>query len=76
MRKAKLFKNGNSQAVRLPKAFRLPGNEVRVYRDGNKIVLEPMEKTWDVLFEALEEFPDDFMEGGRAQPKIQQRESL
>jgi antitoxin VapB len=39
---AKLFMHGGSQAVRLPKAFRLPGNEVRISRVGNKIVLEPV----------------------------------
>lgn len=40
---AKLFKHGRSQAVRLPKEFRLPGTEVRVSRVGHKIVLEPLE---------------------------------
>ena len=41
---AKLFMHGRSQAVRLPKEFRLPGKEVRVSRVGNKVVLEPIEK--------------------------------
>ena len=41
--RAKLFMHGRSQAVRLPKEFRLPGKEVRVSRDGDKVVLEPME---------------------------------
>jgi len=41
---AKLFMHGRSQAVRLPKEFRLPGSEVTVSRIGNKIVLEPIEK--------------------------------
>jgi len=39
---AKLFMHGRSQAVRLPKAFRMPGTEVRVRRVGNSVVLEPM----------------------------------
>ncbi len=39
---AKLFKSGRSQAVRLPKEFRMPGDRVRVRRDGKKVVLEPM----------------------------------
>ncbi|HEY5551189.1 MAG TPA: AbrB/MazE/SpoVT family DNA-binding domain-containing protein [Opitutaceae bacterium] len=39
---AKLFKNGNSQAVRLPRAFRLPGKEAAVRREGDKIILEPL----------------------------------
>jgi len=41
---AKIFMHGRSQAVRLPKEFRLPGKEVRVSKVGNKVVLEPMEK--------------------------------
>lgn len=41
---AKLFMHGRSQAVRLPKEFRLPGSEVRVSRLGDKVVLEPIEK--------------------------------
>jgi len=41
---AKLFMHGRSQAVRLPKEFRLPGTEVKVSRQGDKVILEPMEK--------------------------------
>jgi len=41
--RAKLFLNGRSQAVRLPKAFRLPGREVHVYRYGKRVILEPIE---------------------------------
>ena len=39
---AKLFKNGNSQAVRLPRAFRLPGKEAVIHREGDRIILEPL----------------------------------
>ena len=39
---AKLFKNGNSQAVRLPRAFRLPGKEAAIHREGDRIILEPL----------------------------------
>lgn len=45
---AKLFMHGRSQAVRLPKEFRLPGKEVRVRRVGNAVLLEPIEKKFDV----------------------------
>lgn len=41
---AKIFMHGRSQAVRLPKEFRFEGKEVRVSRDGNKVILEPIEK--------------------------------
>ncbi len=40
---AKLFKNGRSQAVRLPKAFRFKGTEVKIRKEGEKVILEPME---------------------------------
>ena len=76
MNTAKLFRTGNSQAVRLPKEFRMPGEKVKIFRRGKQIVLEPLEPTWDALFEALEEFPDDFMEDGRRQPEGQERESF
>lgn len=76
MKTAKLFKNGNSQAVRLPKAFRLPGKEVRIYKKGRQIILEPIETSWDALLESLSQFPDDFMTEGRNQPCIQKRDSL
>ena len=74
METAKLFQNGSSQAVRLPKEFRIPGNEVKIFKQGNQVILEPIEKTWDLLFEALSEFPDDFMQDGRNQPDMQKRE--
>jgi antitoxin VapB len=44
---AKLFKHGRSQAVRLPKEFRLPGKEVRVRRIGRGVLLEPIERERD-----------------------------
>ncbi|MFW5640254.1 MAG: antitoxin [Thermodesulfobacteriota bacterium] len=48
---AKLFKNGRSQAVRLPKAFRFEGDMVKIRKEGQKIILEPMEKTeWPTGF--------------------------
>ena len=40
---AKIFQNGRSQAIRLPKAFRFKGNEVKISKDGNKVILEPLE---------------------------------
>jgi len=70
---AKLFQNGNSQAVRLPKEFRIPGTEVKIYKRGNQVILEPIEPTWDSLFESLSEFPDDFLKDGRNQPSMQER---
>lgn len=64
--RAKLFANGRSQAVRLPKEFRLPGKEVLIRREGAQIVLEPLGKHglpiafWDDIDRLIEglDFPD------------------
>ena len=50
---AKIFKNGNSQAVRLPKEFRVKGKEVKVYHLGKSIVLQPINKTWKDVYNEL-----------------------
>ncbi len=74
MQTAKIFQNGRSQAIRLPKAFRLPGTEVKISRDGSRIILEPLEQSWDDWLLAIEQFSDDFMAQGRDQPAVQERE--
>ncbi len=61
MATAKLFQNGRSQAVRLPKEFRLQGKEVKISKQGNKIILEPLDYSWEHWFSTLSEFSDDFM---------------
>lgn len=58
---ANLFKNGDSQAVRLPKEFRFAADEVLIKRLGSAVVLLPKAKSWDTLIESLEKFPPDFM---------------
>jgi len=60
MKTAKLFKNGQSQAVRLPKEFRMTGNEVYIQKQGEAIVLLPKEKSWESLFKSLDHFEKDF----------------
>jgi antitoxin VapB len=68
---AKLFKHGRSQAVRLPKEFRLPGKEVRVRRLGRGVLLEPLEFDVDAWLARLAEYRDiPFMEDGRKQPPM------
>jgi antitoxin VapB len=68
MTTAKLFMNGRSQAVRLPREFRFPGDQVRVRRFGLGVLLEPAEIDVDTWFEALDRFEEPFMPEGRAQP--------
>ncbi len=75
MRTAKLFKNGRSQAVRLPKEFRFDGTQVFVKKVGNMVVLIPEQGSWQTLFDSLDQFSDDFMET-RNQPEQQVREGL
>ena len=68
---AKLFKHGRSQAVRLPKEFRMPGTEVRVRRIGQGVFLEPIAAPFDIKawFAKLDEYLDEpFMPDGRQQP--------
>jgi len=75
MKTAKLFKNGESQAVRLPKEFRFEGTEVLIQRVGGAVVLLPKSKSWDTLIGSLRKFSSDFMDD-RNQPPIQTREHL
>lgn len=67
MKTAKLFKNGESQAVRLPKEFRFEGDEVLIKKTGNAVVLLPKKKSWDSLLGSLDQFTSDFM-AEREQP--------
>lgn len=70
---AKLFRHGRSQAVRLPKEFRLPGKEVRVSRVGKGVLLEPIETDIDAWFAKLAEYRSvagPFMPEGRNQPPM------
>jgi len=60
MKTAKLFMNGQSQAVRLPKEFRMAGNEVCIKKEGEVVMLLPKEKSWDTLFDSLKHFAKDF----------------
>jgi antitoxin VapB len=68
---AKIFMHGRSQAVRLPLAFRLPGDRVRVRRVKSGILLEPMATDIDAWFAELDRFARvPFMEDGRRQPQM------
>ncbi len=75
MKTAKLFKNGDSQAVRLPKEFRFDGTEVLIQRIGEAVVLLPRAKSWETLTGSLSKFSPDFM-SKRDQPPEQVREGL
>ena len=76
METAKLFINGNSQAVRLPKEYRFPGNEVGIRKVGNIAILFPIDQAWETFIDGLNSFSDDFLADGREQQLEQVRESL
>jgi len=69
---AKLFRNGQSQAVRLPKEFRFEEDHVYIRRAGNAVLLIPARGSWDSLEASLEKFSDDFL-ADRGQPPPQKR---
>lgn len=76
MKTAKLFKNGESQAVRLPKEFRFDGDEVLIKKAGNAVVLLPKKKSWDSLLDSLSQFTGDFMAEREQPTENDPRESL
>ena len=75
MKTAKVFQNGQSQAVRLPKEFRFEDSEVFIKKSGNVVHLIPRSDSWSSLFGSLKKFSRDFM-SDRFQPELDKRESL
>ena len=67
---AKLFWSGRSQAVRLPKEFRMNGDEVRIRRQGAALMLEPVASDWEWLDDIVGKFSEDFYAGCRNQPQL------
>ena len=76
MSTARIFKSGNSQAVRLPKEFRFNVEEVEIFRRGDEVVLRKPRRTLSRAFDLLASMPDDFMAGGRRDQPPQRRRGL
>ncbi|WP_428484763.1 antitoxin [Rhodopila sp.] len=76
METAKIFWTGRSQAVRLPKDFRFDGNEVRIRRHGNAVILEPIAQNWKWLDEIIGPLDSDFVQAMTEQPDQQDRPGL
>jgi antitoxin VapB len=72
---ARVFQSGNSQAVRLPKEFRLTSEQVEIFRQGNDIVLRERPVSATAIFDALVGMPAGFMADGRDDSAPQERES-
>ena len=73
METAKLFANGQSQAVRLPKEFRFCGDEVYIKKVGTTVMLFPKERLWETHLEGLYGFSEDFLADGRS-PQVEHQE--
>jgi antitoxin VapB len=75
MDSAKLFQNGKSQAVRLPKDYRFRGAKVYIKRMGNAVILIPEHDSWQTMIDSLTLFSEDFMDD-RIQPPVDERERV
>ena len=73
---ARVFQSGNSQAVRLPKEFRLEVDRVEIFRRGNEIVLRERPEHAEAIFDALANLPEDLALGDREDSPPQEREDL
>ncbi len=60
MNRAKIFKNGDSQAIRLPKEFRFKGKEVYIRKEGNNVIISPIDDAVDRLWKTINSLSDDF----------------
>ena len=76
MQTARLFLNGRSQAVRLPKEYQFNGENVYIQRVGDAVILCPVDKEWEVFMHGLNNFSNDFMSEGRLQDMDQTREEI
>ena len=75
METAKLFDNGNSQAIRLPKKYKLKGKEAYITKVGDAIVILPMKQKWNSLIDSLDKFSVDFLTK-RIQPELETRDEI
>ena len=76
MQTVKVFKSGNSQAVRIPKEFSIEEKELYIQKIGNTLVLTSMNDPWSSLRKSLTMFSEDVFSNGREQPKNQEREDI
>ncbi len=76
MKTAKLFQNGRSQAVRLPKEYQFSGKDVYIKKFDNVVILFPKTDPWAPLISSLDQFSDDFMEERNQPPAPEKRDLL
>jgi antitoxin VapB len=73
---ARVFQSGNSQAVRLPKEFRLDSDRVEIFRRGDELVMREVPMNATAIFDVLASLPADFLDNGREDSPPQERDSL
>lgn len=73
---AKVFSNGGSQAVRLPKSCRFEQDEVLANRVGSIVILMPKDDSWASMLQGLDMFTEDFLKDGIADLPVQERATL
>jgi antitoxin VapB len=76
MQTARLFINGRSQAVRLPKEYQFKGEDVYIQKIGDAVIIFPMDKEWETFLHGLNNFSDDYFSEERDQGKNQEREEI
>jgi antitoxin VapB len=76
MQTARLFINGRSQAVRLPKEYQFKGEDVYIQKVGDAVILFPVDKEWETFLYGLNNFSDDYFSEGRDQGVDQKRKNL
>ena len=76
MQTARLFNNGRSQAVRIPKKYQFIGKDVYIQKHGDAVILMPHDKIWETFIHGLNSFSDDYMQEGRDQGVEKERESF
>jgi antitoxin VapB len=76
MKTAKVFKSGDSQAIRLPKEFQFRGSEVYIKRMGNCVVIIPKDDPWKIVEDSVVNFTDDIFESGREQLPPRERQGF
>lgn len=74
MKVTKVFKSGNSQAVRLPKDFHIKSKTVEIFKKNNDIIIRELPKNLSKAFELFSQLPNDFFSEERSDPEPQERD--
>jgi antitoxin VapB len=72
----KVFRSGNSQAIRIPKEYQIEGEELYINKIGSAIIIFPKNDPWELFRKSLADFSDDYFVDGRNQPKMQNRKKI